>query len=76
MGYVGMCLFCVGNNCICESVQMCVCVCVTDLCNEHSGGHREARARGEVAGYHDSHSSLREGQLVRVCRQEFVHHQH
>lgn len=31
MGYVGMYLFCVWNNCICESVQMCVFVWLTSV---------------------------------------------
>ena len=61
--------------------SLCVCVCVhvcspTHLSDEHTGGHGETGARGEVAGDHDAHAGLGEGQLVGVGRQQLVHHQH
>lgn len=47
----------------------------TDLVDEHAGGHGEASSWGEVAGDHDPHAGLGEGQLVGVRGQQLVHHQ-
>lgn len=46
------------------------------LHDEHARGHGEPRAGGKVAGDHEAHAGLREGQLVGVGRQELIHHQH
>lgn len=48
----------------------------THLIDEHAGGHREAGPGGEMTGDHDPHAGLRERQLVGVCGQQLVDHQH
>lgn len=46
------------------------------LIDKHARGHGEAGPRGEMTGDHDPHASLRERQLVGVCRQQLIYHQH
>lgn len=46
------------------------------LVDQHARSHGEAGPGGEMTGDHDPHAGLRERQLVGVCRQQLIYHQH